>query len=130
MAAGTNWSDRIELAVSLAQAQIECARRVHGWLPQWRLSEAALARLAKRVPGFGDGRHAWGEEAGSNADSLTDHSELFLFGVGVSLGDDLLQNLPTFLDITRPKPDSVTPPTFVIIHQVQFGCFQTILHLR
>ena len=52
MAAGTDITSQKALAVPLAQAQVECACRVHGTLAQWRLAEAALERLAERVPGF------------------------------------------------------------------------------
>src|SRR5438874_5756468 len=42
----------MELAVPLSQEQVDCACRVHERLAQWRLSEAALEKLADKFPGF------------------------------------------------------------------------------
>ncbi len=40
------------LAVPLTQKQVDAACRLHQRLDQWRLSDAALARLRKELPGF------------------------------------------------------------------------------
>jgi hypothetical protein len=42
------------LAVILTNAQIEVAGRLYRRLPQWQASEAALAALADKFPGFSD----------------------------------------------------------------------------
>ena len=52
MAAGTDWTDRMELAVPLAQAQVDNACQIHLELAQWQLAEAALEKLAAKFPGF------------------------------------------------------------------------------
>src|SRR5438552_7817602 len=42
----------MELALPLSQEQVDCACRLHERLAQWRLSEAALEKLADKFPGF------------------------------------------------------------------------------
>jgi hypothetical protein len=42
----------MSLAVSLATSQIEAAKRLYDRLPQWKLTDEALALLSEQLPGF------------------------------------------------------------------------------
>jgi len=47
-----NDAAQTELAVTLNQAQVDCAGRIYLTMAQWHLVDTALEKLLQRIPGF------------------------------------------------------------------------------